>query len=364
MGKKLTQNDYKWMKRKNYSLWRSQLDISNFSDEERKLFLNFWRGRDFKDVPDRVFGELERFGFKKYLKKKFKVWVKVPFNADEYKFKTSEFKRSFEYSSDVPMYKEAGEIEIEFPVNCSMVTFSSNVRSSDSIEITESGSVLFNQGKFLEWSFSHGGAYFLDTNIDTPYENFKFEENKPSSEEEFKSFGVNATSYSEMRKQFKEILEAKVKEMNEIFEPFREEIRNKREEVYQKYLEKERTALESRKRADEELKESLNVPFLKEYNKDENLNIAFLINANEDYPDFPLIERIDKGYKFDRFLVYRKHNLRTLSTGRLELEKWNRVTIWVKPYKGIEDDFQDHLEETRKAWNEWVDKEAANHSFR
>lgn len=358
MAKKLTQKDYRWMERKGYKLWRSQLDISGFTPEERKLFLNFWKGRDFQDVPSKVFGELERFGFKKYLKKTIKVYVRVPFNINDFYFETDEKRRSFKFMNDNE-YIEGPSIEVEIPMSYGMVTY------SGAIEVSEDGSVSFNRGKFLKWvSTTDGDAYFTDVDFDAPYDNVFFEGERPSNKEIFKSFGVDVEGYFDMKKEFKKIVEEKVKEINYTFDPKREELKNRRLKRYEEAKEDEIEYMEHLRKDYERLRNRIFVPILDTYNLSENLTVEKLLEEYEKYPKFPLIERVYPDHKLDHFVVYTKYKILEGENGKFKFDKWAPVKIWVKPYEGIENDYIDYQEEVAKEWDECLDRMVENHSFR
>ena len=61
MGRKFKKSDVDFLERKGWKIWRSQVDTSNFSENEASLFRNFWRKYDQQDSPEIVLSEVARF---------------------------------------------------------------------------------------------------------------------------------------------------------------------------------------------------------------------------------------------------------------------------------------------------------------
>lgn len=376
MGKKFTEKDYGWVSKKGFEIWRSQLNISGFTPEEKKLFLNFWKGRDAKDNADHIFGELERFQFRKYkVEEEVNLPLYVRINPDtkglkfsnwenESKFKDSLFKLFKIGTITVPNFGK-GIMKFEGKV---VINYNHDKHPEKKIE-------------FSRWVLLQGSAYYSDstTGMETPYSVYtKFNpENKPSNREIFESFGIEGIeSYSDIVSKVNVFIENYIREndLSELFKNAEERSKENVSEMYAKYGladKKENKKLEKEMADHQALMESSSV-----YNKifinketptvDELLKTWELFGYTK-YHTFLERNHKFKGGKFDHFNVYFNFSMK-IWRGEVETSRSGKKRVWVNPYDGIEEDYQKHLEKLSKNYKEWENeflaREVENHSFR
>lgn len=181
MGKKLTEKDFKWMSKKGYKAYRSQLDLSSFTPRGRRIFLDFWKGRDFPDKPENVLEELHRFDFLNHLTK----LIEVSFKDKEGNTKDE-------------------SIKMHFPSSCMIAL-------DGAVEVDEKGNVSFDKVEFFKWTLDDGTYCFSNIGYDNPYGDIEFPNGKPKNEIIFKSFGVNAKTYDELITTMKDIITKNLK---------------------------------------------------------------------------------------------------------------------------------------------------------
>ena len=376
MGKKFKEKDYKWVNRKGFEIWRSQLDISGFNLEEKKLFLNFWRGRDTKDNADHIFGELERFQFRKYEVAEFvelPLYVRLTPKSgglsfsnweNESKFKDSLFKLFKIGTITVPNFGK-GIMKFEGKV---VINYNHDKHPEKKIE-------------FSRWVLLQGSAYYSDsaTGMETPYSVYtKFNpENKPSNREIFESFGIEGIeSYSDIVSKVNVFINNYIREndLSELFKNAEERSKENVSEMYAKYglADKEENKKLEKEMADHQALMESSLVYNKIFVDGELPTADELLKTWEKfgytkYHTFLERDRGCEGERFDHFDVYFDFSMK-IWRGNIEVSRYNKKRIWVKPYEGIEDDYDKHLEEVSKNYKEWENeflaREVENHSFR
>lgn len=372
MSKKFTSGDYRWVNRKGFDIWRSQLDISEFSEEERKLFLDFWKGRDIKASADNVFGELQRFNFKKCSSDTVNIPIYYEIPEENYKGKKfNDWYNRAKFEREVVDTYKIGEIEVPNPSQ-GLVKFE--------------GSVIIKENKdrhpekqidFLEWVIMEGSAYYAgypeNKDFNTPYSKWVKFSKDTSDKDILKSFGVTSIeNYDDVVGKVNTFIDDYIKttDLSETIESATERSNANIEELYIKYRAKDDEEFAKlSEMMDKRWKLLKSSPiFEKVIIKKETPRVYELVEAWEIYKECgssgSFIVRDEIGTKFDHFDVYSNFNMKINLSGEIYVDRSGKSRIWVKPYEGIEKDYSIYLEEARKAWDEWLDKEVKNHSFR
>lgn len=205
MGRKFKKSDVDYLTRREWKIWRSQVDTSDFSENEANLFRNFWRKYDTQDSPKIVLSELDRFEDflqSRRTEKELYIYSRLESIDGEENFSYDWYKKSVsdaislrdipEYNDFIDVLRDAAKEEVKKILGSTFnfisgIEFTVNFKNFDEIEAS---GIIRGFKLDTKSEFKYDGLFRLNSILDSfnPYSELGI---RMKDEDILKSFGLS-----------------------------------------------------------------------------------------------------------------------------------------------------------------------------
>lgn len=359
--------------RRPFRIWRSQLDLSEFSKEDRNIFIKFLKSNDNLIDPEYGFIEFNRFNFRK---EEVKDEVNIPMRC---MVKAPSISHVKDYELQNELYGKLRFFDDTFEIGCVKLK-GIKKRFQGLIKISEDSKCIFYDTELYtdspsvyvyKWATNglYGWKYEKYDDIEHPYSYYEMskgygEPRLYTYEGEIsplQSFGIEYNNYKEIEeiidKELKEGYEALLENnKDKIFSEI-QRIKKEMDDLVTEYAKKseekiDTQLMESEKEVDEFI---ANFESLKEVKIASKENVTY-DEVREVYGDSPYgfmhynhlgnytFYSVATEYTLKKVLVRNS----TKYDWEIEVTKWKKV--FENPYDGIEEDYQKY-----KEWRDDID---------